>query len=475
MNAILGVIFAMFIGLYSLPTWNSYQVRSNENLQIAATAKQAIQFNDASSNYIQQNAVAIQAAATPVVPFTITVPMLQAANLLPASFSATNPFNQTWRTEILQPAAGNLQALARGVGGTALDDRMAKKIADVIGNQGGFIPQNNSGIYPGGAANAYGGFAVWGPLPTANYVGVAGGEIASLLTFNNGQLVDNRLYRNAVPGQPQLNTMNTPIIMGAGTLQVVNTACVTLGALGRDAAGKVLTCDGANWKSQGNAFWGDPVATFAALPACNAAALNVVRIVQTPTVGVGGRAYVCNGAGTWNPLTLDDNGNMNISGNATITNNLTVNGNTTLGNAAGDTLTVPSTATFSANTSLAKPIPTTVAVAGTSCAGYSQGTLAQDATGLTLSCQSDIKWHVASGSSGSGNHAGISYSDISFAVSSGANAFGMCAAQATCAGAKVRVAHDCYGASAAPTFTGNSVICNSTGGACPLSATVYCN
>jgi hypothetical protein len=60
------------------------------------------------------------------------------------------------------------------------------------------------------------------------------------------------------------------------------------------------------------------VATFAALPVCNAAALNQTRVVQTPGVGSGPRAYTCNGAGGWNPLSLNDAGSLVVPGTATV-------------------------------------------------------------------------------------------------------------------------------------------------------------
>jgi hypothetical protein len=146
--------------------------------------------------------------------------------------------------EVLQPAPGNLQALTMSTGGTALPDAQAVKIATIVGATGGLIPQNDSGIYPGAAANAYGAFAGW-TISTANYTSVTGGHPAALLTFNNGQLVSNYLYRNAVPGQPQLNQMNTALDMQGNNVNnvgQVNTA--TLAATGNATVGGTLGVTG---------------------------------------------------------------------------------------------------------------------------------------------------------------------------------------------------------------------------------------
>lgn len=264
MDAILGVLFAIFVGTLIIPKFAEYQKASNDNARAASTAQQQKQLNAAATTYIQQNSVAIQAIATPTTPAVITVAMLQASgvDLLPAAFSATNPYGQTWQVQVLEPTLGNLQALAMSIttaGETLLIDKQATKVATIVGASGGFIPQNDSGIYAGGAANAYGAYSGW-TISTSGYTSVAGGHLAALLTFNNGQLQSNYLYRNAVPGQPQLNQMNTPLVMAA--VQTTGTACTTTGAMARDSGGAIISCQSGIWKSMGD---GKCVATSADL------------------------------------------------------------------------------------------------------------------------------------------------------------------------------------------------------------------
>lgn len=251
MSEIIGVLFAIFVGMMIFPKFADFQTISNENTRAATTAQQQKQLNTAVAIYIQQNSVAIQAIATPTAPAQITVAMLQApaVNLLPASFSATNPYGQTWVVEVLEPTLGNLQALAMSTGGTALLDAQASKIATLVGATGGFIPQNDSGIYPSYAYGAFSGWTIPSNTPVPGYSGV-GGHLAALLTFNNGQLVSNYLYRNAVPGQPQLNTMSTPLIMA--DVKTIGVACTTNGAISQDGNGAVLSCQAGLWKAQGD-------------------------------------------------------------------------------------------------------------------------------------------------------------------------------------------------------------------------------
>ncbi|MHA6827588.1 shufflon system plasmid conjugative transfer pilus tip adhesin PilV [Ralstonia pseudosolanacearum] len=248
MSEVLGLLFAVILGLSFIPTLSTLSQNASNNTRAATTAQQQRKLIDASSAYIQQYSTEVQGVATATTPAVITVPMLQAVKLLDASFSATNPFGQTWQTEVLQPSAGNLQAFVMSYGGTAMNDMIASKIAGLVGAQGGFIPKNDSSAYAAGATMAYGTFGGW-TLSTANYTSVSGGHLAGLLTFNNGQLTSNYLYRNAVPGQPQLNQMNTALDMGGNNLNNAGTVSAAGGnvvAWNQPTEGGVLTLKGAN-------------------------------------------------------------------------------------------------------------------------------------------------------------------------------------------------------------------------------------
>ena len=214
MSQVLGALFAVLVGLMIIPTFGRYQQVSNDNSRAVATAQQQQQLMNAAKEYIQQNAAALQANATSNTPAIITVSMLQNTNLLPAAFVATNPYGQTWTVQVLQPSAGTLQALVSATNGANIPDAQASKIASIVGASGGFLPLNDSGLYQAG--QAYGSYGGW-VLPTAGYA-VSGGHPAGLVSYSSGQTASNYLYRNAVPGQPQLNRMNTALDMNANDL-----------------------------------------------------------------------------------------------------------------------------------------------------------------------------------------------------------------------------------------------------------------
>lgn len=365
MAPILGALFAILVGLLSVPSLISWQNQAKNNVNAATIAQQARQIVVASSQYIQTNATTLQATASASTPIAVSVAQLQTAGVLPGAFKETNLYNQTWQLQVLQPTPGNLQGLAITTGGEAISDTRAMQVAKLIGYEGGFFPKNDTGLYPGGASNAHG--ASWGPLSAAGYTNEAG-HIALLISFNSGQLTDNRLYRNAVPGQPQLNTMTTPLIMAS--VQTVGDACATPAAIAADSKGAVLSCQEDTWKKQGSAFWQDPASNVASLPTCNAEAAWQTRVVQTPTTGSGPRAYTCNGT-TWQALAVHDSGSITISGTATI-------------------------AKLSGNLEITK-----TATEGTACSPDRSLAMSATTSGLLLSCQSGVwrqpGWLVRSG------------------------------------------------------------------------------
>jgi len=381
---------------------NALVNQSSEDTRAAVTALHLKTVGDAANEYIKENYAAVTSVATTTAPALIRISDLVAGGYLTAGYAAKNPRNQNTCVLVLEPSANNLTGLVVTESGDVIDDLTLGQIAATIGGSGGAIYSTANTTVMG----AMGGYS----LPVGNFVnannltqkcdGTAGtpalssGHPMMALWFADGNAMSATLYRDAVPGNTALNTMNTPIIMGAGSVQANNGACATLGAMGRDAGGKVLMCDGANWKTQGSAFWDDPVATFAALPACNAASAWQTRVVQSPTIGTGARPYTCNGAGTWQPLAVDDNGNLTVAGTTT-TATLSVTGNSTV--AGGSTVTGTVTA---GNITTAGKVTTgtaqinTVVVENAGCA--SNGLVARDAVGLLLSCQSSV-WKKASG------------------------------------------------------------------------------
>lgn len=232
MAPILGALFAVLLGLLAVRPFIAYEQTALGNVKSAATAGELRQVASAAQAYIQANYTAVEANATPSSPALITVPMLEATGYLSSSISQYNPFGQEWVVEVLQPQPGQLQTLVTSWGGAAIPEKLAPAIAAQTGQEGGFVPYN--GQYGSLSSNvAEGAYGHW-QVPLTGYINPGPGRLAALLAFNNGNLQNDYLYRVAVPGQPQLNTMQTALNMGANSVENANNihANGKLGVLG---------------------------------------------------------------------------------------------------------------------------------------------------------------------------------------------------------------------------------------------------
>lgn len=372
----LSVLMIVSVGMVQLAD------RYSEDVKTSVVADQLKRTGDAARSYIKDNYTTIAATATSTSPFQITAAMLTAGGYLPTSSVSTNGYGQSVCTLVLQPSANKLQAMVVAEGGTTIDDLTLGNIVQLSGSSSGAVLSSATTAISG----AMGGWSI--PVATwhnkvnnlakkcdgtAGNVQVTTGHPALALWFEDGAYQSNALYRDSVPGRPELNTVNTPIIFNA--TQTVGAACTTAGAVANDAAGVVINCTGGTWKQISSAYWADPVATYATLPTCNAASAWATRVVKAPSAagGTGPRAYTCDST-TWKPLGVDDTGNLVV-------------GNTAVGAAMSTT----ATGALAVGTVEVKKQVT----AGTACSP--NGAVATDSTGLILSCQSGV-WAKGGGS-----------------------------------------------------------------------------
>jgi hypothetical protein len=329
MDDILGALFAVLVTMMYLPQVTNTIASSRHTMTDVTTAQEQQQWASAVSNYVSQNMTTLTSTATAGTPVTLSVATVQAANVgLPTNFSGTNPFNQTWTAQVLQPVAGTLQVLAFGSGGNVVKDQELGEIARAAAGSGGFIPTNSSGAYAGGPANAYGTYGAW-KIATAGYAVGSGGAPATLLTFSNGTLSSNYLYRNAVPGQPQLNEMNTALGMNGNNInnagQVNANTVVTASGNGVQIGGSYYYGDGANSAiRQNGALYIQNVAGTAAADLntgnVNASSLNAGGSVTAGGTITAGGSVTAGG-------TVTAGGNLQVDGSAQINGNANVSGN----------------------------------------------------------------------------------------------------------------------------------------------------
>ena len=301
MRDIWGVTVALLISLLFMASLMKLENGAHQDTIQLAVAQQAQGLEKAAAGYITRYQAQLLAATTASTPATITVPMLVATNFLPASTQATDIYGQTWQVEVLQPTSGDLQAFLITTGRT-IDNLTGVNIAQEIGSNGGFYPLPSS-VYPAGTIVGTGG--AWNEPAGSWQVGQ--GELA-VYVDTSGDTSADYLYRNAVPGDLQANTMNTPLIMSA--IESSGASCTSSGAIAQDGTGSLLSCQSGTWQAVGGGQWKAPVASYGTLPGSGNKTGDVRLTMDTD------RAYAWNGS-TWNALAVDQNGNLTVPNNAT--------------------------------------------------------------------------------------------------------------------------------------------------------------
>jgi len=301
MNFIVGALVAIVAALLGTPPLLHWMRSASAQQTINVTAGEAQTIETAAQQYVNTYQTTLLASATSTTPVMISVPMLISTNFLPSGTASTTPYGQTWQVEVLQPTAGTLQAMLVTTGGAPLADLTAAKVVQQMGSYGGFYPQNTSGTY---TANTIVGAGGGWTMPVGSW-GVSKGSLVAYVNLNGNSSSYNYLYRNAVPGNPQLNTMNTPLIMAATA--TVGAACSTTGAIAQNGTGLLVTCQGGVWTSTGDGHWRTPVSTYTALPSTGNNNGDV-RLTQDTD-----RAFAWNGS-AWNPLAVDQNGSLSVPG-----------------------------------------------------------------------------------------------------------------------------------------------------------------
>lgn len=481
----IGILATVTTGIVALSNQQSDDARAS------VTALHLKTVGDAANAYIKDNYAAVTGIASSTTPALIRVSDLISGGYLNAGYSIKNPRSQDTCVLVLEPTANNLTAMVVTEGGDTIDDLTLGQIAATIGAPGGGIYSTNTTAFRGamgGWETPIGNFANANHLTqkcdgTAGAITLAAGHNSMALWFADGTSVSATLYRDAVPSNPSLNTMNTPIIMGAGAVQVAGNVCTTTGALGRDSDGKVLSCQGGVWTGQGgSAYWGDPVDQAVAMPACAAANANETRVRYGYSTAPTRRLFSCDGA-SWVAVAVDQNGNLSVPGSITMSNGSTISspgrlhieaaenlylkpwagaGQVIVGGGGGNgQLTTTGRLTTNEYVQV-----NGVATENTACSP--NGLVGRDASGLLLSCQSGV-WKKATG--------GLTTRVISTAVS----AWRWPVASILCLGSEVIVGGggSCAGASGdtriinvRPSGNGWYVACDTALGQ-TVTATVY--
>ncbi|NWC89939.1 shufflon system plasmid conjugative transfer pilus tip adhesin PilV [Pseudomonas reactans] len=229
-----------------------------DNITNKQAADHATLIAAAASKYLKDNYAAVLALAGPTTPAVITVAMLKTTNYLPAGISDKNAFGQTYNIQVVEPIPNQLQAMVVTSGGQTISELDGRRIAQYMGAKGGFISIVDTTV-------ATGSFGGWQMALSPFGISPGAGHVATALFLEDGAVVNDYLYRNAVPGHPELNRMNTAINMNgnnvnnAGTVAATAVTTTTLTASGDITAANATvegdTTTGGTFRSTGDAGW----------------------------------------------------------------------------------------------------------------------------------------------------------------------------------------------------------------------------
>lgn len=264
-----------------------------------------------------------------------TLDIRQLCDYLPYGFldAAGNVMNsysfRSYQLAVKKHASSNDKGNATLTGFIIADPKMdggipmlrASRIASMIGSNGGYTQaQRGNGVQ-----------GIWKIENIETELGlrsIADGSImaASIQSIDNsGSMNENVLYRNPVPGYPNLNTMGTSLSMGDHNIEDVNQLIITANnAAGGNKDEALLLENGAGAKIDGQleAAGGN----FQVDTSGNTSIGGNADVNQN--LNVGGNADITGDAGVGGDLTVDNS--ANIGGDTTIGGNLTVNKNTDL-------------------------------------------------------------------------------------------------------------------------------------------------
>jgi type II secretory pathway pseudopilin PulG len=231
------------------------QVEQSQDLKLQAAAVQLQTVQDAARRYVRDNYAAVQGQATTGGGVTeINTNLLLSGNYLPSTMDkdatagyqlTRNPFDQTYHILVRQTVPADPTVLEVVVV-TSPDVATAEtysrqegnRVTELVGALGGAVCTSTTTpedpCFATGAARriafgAYGGwkldFGANGGAPTYGGLTPAEGGSAMVAYFGTGEVVADYLYRYAVPGVPDANTMHTDLDMGGN--DITNAADIT--------------------------------------------------------------------------------------------------------------------------------------------------------------------------------------------------------------------------------------------------------
>lgn len=172
--------------------------------------------NTATSEYIKLHHLDLLNTTTKTSGITLTIQNLIDEELLPLGFSHKNAWGHDYNIYLRQPKTSKLQGIVLTKNTIRQDNKFNNVIvpstASLLGGSGAYIA---TGLIPNQTANhLIGSHNSWSI--NLNELGInstGAGHLGAITTFSTSELGLDFLYRFKVPGEPELNAMQTELDM----------------------------------------------------------------------------------------------------------------------------------------------------------------------------------------------------------------------------------------------------------------------
>ncbi|MFT8815222.1 shufflon system plasmid conjugative transfer pilus tip adhesin PilV [Acetobacter fabarum] len=212
MASIIAVLAAILVSLWPTARYFSMTQDANNRSVIAVTGGQFDILLAGVKKYIRAHSNELINTIPVGSSTAVSLATLIKERDLPAGFTSTNPYNQTWTAYITQSDSGVLDGRIISYGGLTLSPKDAVAIALKAGAQGGYVPPN--GLMNGLNSNmAVGASGTWSQTISGFPNPGAGHLVGLVASADDADNNPNYLYRDAISGHEELNAMNAPLNM----------------------------------------------------------------------------------------------------------------------------------------------------------------------------------------------------------------------------------------------------------------------
>lgn len=216
--SILNSIGALIITILMIPGMISLWEQGNTAAQQRLAADHLRQVTQAAGGYISRHQDTLLSQTGTTSGPGVTIETLINEGFLYEGFSRRNVWGQEYQIHVRQPETGQLQGVVLTAGGRGTDagNRFANVVipytAALLGGAGGYVP---TGDIPGQSDEtlfgAGGGWTV--SFASLGLSSPGAGHLGALSTYDASALGQDFLYRVAVPGNADLNAMQTNLDM----------------------------------------------------------------------------------------------------------------------------------------------------------------------------------------------------------------------------------------------------------------------